>query len=157
MLLLFWMITGAANAQEMTTVVLVRHAEKGVDEGGDPQLTEEGMVRAQSLAELLNVQAIDVIYSTPFNRTRQTVQPMAEARNMEIVEYNPFDMNKILEMIRGARGKTMVISGHSNTVPLIINQLIGEDRYKMIDESDYGNLYILTIADEDVKVLHLRY
>ncbi|MEQ9167386.1 MAG: phosphoglycerate mutase family protein [Fulvivirga sp.] len=137
---------GATAQSELTTVILVRHAEKGVDEAGDPDLDEAGMKRAKELVRVLNGQKIDGIYSTPFKRTRQTVEPLAEAKSLEILDYNPFKMEEVVELITNSKGKTLLFSGHSNTTPALINQIIKEDKFISLDESDYDNLYIVTFS-----------
>jgi hypothetical protein len=48
---------------------------------------------------------------------------------------------------------TVVICGHSNTIPALANILIGKEQYKTFDDSDYGNLLII----KDGTVTHLRY
>ena len=58
-----------ASAPEETTVTtfyLIRHAEKDRSEGvgNDPQLTEEGLQRAQRWAEVLGLEPLDAVYST---------------------------------------------------------------------------------------------
>ena len=144
-LILFSTCTMAQS--ELTTVILVRHAEKGVDEAGDPDLTELGIKRAKELVRVLQDQPIDAIYSTPFKRTRQTVAPLAEAKALEIEDYNPFKMEEVVDLIANSKGKTLVFSGHSNTTPALINQIIKEDKFKSLDESDYDNLYIVTFSE----------
>lgn len=150
--------TSAMAQSELTTVILVRHAEKGVDEAGDPDLTKSGIERAKELVRVLQGQPIDGIYSTPFKRTRQTVAPLAEAKQLKIEDYNPFKMQEVVDLISNSKGKTLVFSGHSNTTPAIINQIIKEDKFKSLDESDYDNLYIVTFSElGNAKVTVLEY
>ena len=49
---------------------------------------------------------------------------------------------------KDTNGKTVLIVGHSNTTPIFTNGLIGEKKYKMIDESNNANLYIVTISKD---------
>ena len=148
----------ALKAQEITTIILVRHAEKGFDEAGDPDLTEEGTQRANELARVLHDTEIDMIYSTPFKRTKQTVQYLAEARQLEVMDYNPFKLDDVIGIINDNKGKTILFSGHSNTTPVILNKLVGEDRYRQLDDKDYDNLYIVTyLSSEQAKVVSLEY
>lgn len=139
-------------------MILVRHAEKAFDEGGDPDLTEEGKVRANELARVLSEVEVDKIYSTAFKRTRQTVEPLAEANALEVEEYNPFELNDIITLIEKHKGQTIVFSGHSNTTPVILNKLVGEDRYRQLDDADYDNLYIVSYLNEgNAKVVSLEF
>lgn len=147
-----------AQTNELTTVILVRHAEKGFDEAGDPDLTEEGTNRAIELKRILHNQHFDAIYSTPFKRTRQTVAPLAAVKNLEVLDYNPFKMDEVMDIINSAKGKTILFSGHSNTTPVIINKIIGSEEYKSMSESDYDNIYIVTFsAIGQAKVIELEY
>ncbi|MEP2770919.1 MAG: phosphoglycerate mutase family protein [Fulvivirga sp.] len=157
-LLLFALGTSGIYAQEITTIILVRHAEKGFDEAGDPDLTEEGEKRASELQRVLQDTEIDFIYSTPFKRTKQTVKFLAEARDLEVLDYNPFKLDDVISIINDNRGKTILFSGHSNTTPVILNKLVGEDRYRQLDDKDYDNLYIVTyLSSEQAKVVSLEY
>lgn len=157
-LLALLMVVNVAVAQEgMTTVIFVRHAEKGFDEGGDPDLTEVGIERANNLARILSAQQIDKIYTTPFKRTLQTVQPVAEKKGVDIEEYNPFKIEETLDIIAKAKGQTLLFSGHSNTIPVLINKLLGNDDFEMIDEREYDNLFVLTLANNQAKLIKLKY
>ncbi len=143
--------------QSISTVILVRHAEKAFDEAGNPDLTEAGMERAKELVRVLENEAIDGIYTTPFNRTRQTIEPLAKSKQLEVMEYNPFKMEEVMEVIKNADGKTLVFSGHSNTVPVMINQITGGEM-PMIDESVYDNLFIISFTEFGKgKVTHLKF
>lgn len=147
-----------AQDEEITTLILVRHAEKAFDKEGDPALTVEGEERAEALAETLEGVDIDAVYSTPFKRTRLTVEPLVKRKGLEIVDYNPFKLEDMVGTIEENRGKTLLISGHSNTTPAILNMLLGEDKFGQLNESDYDNLYIVYyLAVGKVKVLQLQY
>ncbi len=160
LLLLLLINSFLITAQDLpTTVILVRHAEKAFDEGGDPNLTEEGQERAKELARMLESQSVDQIYSTPFKRTMQTVKPLADSKKLEIVEYNPFKLEETIELIKNATGgQTLVFSGHSNTVPVMVNKLLGKESFPMIDESVYDNLFIISFTEFGKgKVTHLKF
>ncbi|GAA0893357.1 hypothetical protein GCM10009122_30360 [Fulvivirga kasyanovii] len=154
------LLLGHVHAQddEITTLILVRHAEKAFDKEGDPVLTEQGEKRAAVLAETLEAVNIDAVYSTPFKRTRLTVEPVVKSKGLEIVDYNPFKLEDMIQTIEESRGKTLLISGHSNTTPAILNMLLGEDKFGQLNESDYDNLYIVYyLAVGKAKVLQLQY
>ena len=53
------------------------------------------------------------------------------------------DTKAFLESIKG---QTVLIVGHSNTTPMFVNAIIGEDKYKQIDDNINGNLYIVMIS-----------
>ena len=50
-------------------------------------------------------------------------------------------------MIDKESGGTVLISGHSNTTPMLVNRLIGKERYQQFDESDYDNLFIVMATE----------
>jgi broad specificity phosphatase PhoE len=147
------------QAQETTTFILVRHAEKATDDPKDPSLSEPGEQRAIALMNLLEKAAITSIYSTPYKRTRSTVLPLAEQLGLEILDYDPSDTNGFVALLKQKhKGGTILISGHSNTTPFLANALLGEQKYEPFDDDDYGNILIVTVS-KSVKpsVVHLTY
>jgi broad specificity phosphatase PhoE len=147
------------RAQQITTFILVRHAEKVMDGSKDPALTEEGKARAGRLQSLLEKSPVDAVYTTPYKRTRATVEPLALARGVTIREYEPQKEPAIDEMLKQHEGKTILVSGHSNTIPEIANWLTGSKEYSEFDESDYGNLLIVSVVKKGsvTKITWLRY
>lgn len=140
---------GTGGAQE-TTIYLVRHAEKA-DESHDAALTAEGKLRAARLADMLVDKNITAVYSTDLIRTKRTAQPTAEhiGEEINIYAYENYDLLK--ELLRH-KGKSYLIVGHSNTVPLLLQQVDPNGSYKDIPEDEYGRLYIITKFKEDIKV-----
>ncbi|MCA6073705.1 phosphoglycerate mutase family protein [Fulvivirga sedimenti] len=147
-----------AGAQDFTTVILVRHAEKDMTAStNNPDLSPEGKARQQALSHALENVDIDVLYSTPYLRTRNTIQGIASARNLEILEYSPFDEAAIKEIIESNQGKTILFSGHSNTVPAMLNMLTGTTNYEPFTDADYDNLFFVIMHGGVVQVLPLKY
>lgn len=160
--ILFVVFNTVAYAQEksITTFILVRHAEKDLTQStNDPDLSAEGKARATRLSDLLKKTEIAAVYSTPFKRTQQTVGPVAQALSLNVVSYQPMVKEDVDLMIKNHAGKTILVSGHSNTVPNLINYLIGEDKYKNFTDDDYGNIVIVSIIErgKDAKVVWMRY
>ena len=131
----------------VTTFILVRHAEKSKDDPRDPSLSEEGIKRAESLDAMLKQADIAALYSSPYKRTRSTVQPIADAKGLEVNTYDPRSAAFLEDIMTKFKGKTIVISGHSNTTPNVVNALIGEDRFKQLSEDDYGKIYIVSVTE----------
>ena len=145
------------SAQE-TTFILVRHAEKQQDGTKDPGLTKEGVARSLRLKDLLAEQEVDAIFSTPYQRTKLTVTPLAAAKEVSIQIYEPFKEGFLGQLIAAYPNQTVIISGHSNTVPLLINKLIGEEKYEQLDDSDYNDLFVVTATEIGKgSELHLNY
>ncbi|PWN06786.1 phosphoglycerate mutase family protein [Rhodohalobacter mucosus] len=157
--LLFPLKGNAQEADNISTFILVRHAEKE-DNSRDPDLSQEGYERAERLAKMLAEIDFDAVYSTPYIRTRETARPLAENNGLELSEYDPGSPDETVPEWRSLhRGDIVLISGHSNTTPAFANALLGREHFKeTFDESDYGNLLIITITPVgEARLLHLRY
>jgi broad specificity phosphatase PhoE len=135
-------------AQAQTTFILVRHAEKAIDGTNNPPLSDAGLLRANNLAALLADQDIDALYSTPFIRTEATLTPIGRDKGLEVKNYDPYaGATWLSDALKKHNGGTIVISGHSNTIPGLANALLGEDRFQQFDDNDYSNLIII-VTDE---------
>ncbi len=150
---------GVIYAQEATTFILVRHAEKASDGTRNPPLSEAGVERANELMNLLSSTDVTAIYSTGYTRTRTTVEPLAEAKKLTIQEYSWGDPKALLSgILQKNWGGTVVISGHSNTTPFLANVILGEEKFEQFDDSDYGNLLVIVATElGSGKLLHLRF
>lgn len=136
------------QAQETTTLYLIRHAEKA-DATKDTELSESGKARAKKWRAFFSDKNIAAIYTTPYKRTIATATPLAEKLGLNINSYNPsqLDLKSVAEM---HRGKSVLIVGHSNTLPNHVNKLLNENKYDEIDESEFGTLYIVTVKGDIV-------
>lgn len=162
LLLLLAVPLSAAEIPEITTVLLVRHAEKvSTDPAAkDPELTEAGRMRANALARMLADAGVDAIYATPFHRTRQTAAPLAKALGLEAIEL-PTGASYAADVVARIRkqpaGSTIVVVGHSNSTQHVMREL-GLADVPVIDESDYDNLFVVTLVDGRApRLLRLRY
>ncbi len=142
---LVWVGTACAQPDEVTTLILVRHAEKMDDGTRDPELSTAGKERANDLINLLRETPIDAIYTTDYKRTRETVTPLAREKGMELKTYAPKDKTALTKIIEDNKGKTIVMVGHSNTTPWVANALLGEDKYPDWKDDDYDNVLILSV------------
>lgn len=135
---------------QITRIIIVRHAEKNIDGSKNPSLSEAGKSRAEKLNLMLTEFKIDRLFSTPYARTTQTLEPIAASRKLEIGSYNPDDKDFAKNLISRQKGKTMVIAGHSNTCAALVNSLVNEHKFQDIDESDYGKIWIVTFKNEQL-------
>lgn len=133
--------------KEITTYYFIRHAEKTDSKNPNPSLNMKGKLRAEKWMNVFNNVKFDLIYSTKYNRTKETALPTAENQDLDIIIYSPgkSDYDKFLGV---TKGKTVLIVGHSNTVPEFVNFVIGEDKYKTIEHHNNCNLYIIEIKDK---------
>ncbi len=140
------------NSSEITTTYyLIRHSEKDTSNTSDrnPDLSEIGIQRAYSWTSILKEIKFDAIYSTNYNRTMQTAKPIADSNQLEIIKYDlsTFNFNEFKE---ATKEKIVLIVGHSNTTPSFANDFIGKNEYQQIEESNYANLYIITVTGNTV-------
>ena len=150
-----------ARAQDVTTIILVRHAEKVREEGvRDPDLTAEGHARAAELVHVLASMDVAAVHSTPLKRTLQTAGPVADHFGLDVITTSPSE-DFLAEMVRKIqvdhRGGVVVVVGHSNTTPSLVNALIGS-AIPEIDDDKFDDLFIVTLnADDRGSVVRLGY
>jgi 2,3-bisphosphoglycerate-dependent phosphoglycerate mutase len=137
-----------AGQEGVTTVFLVRHAEKDTIPEGNPQLSEAGEVRAQVLAHVLEEAGVTAIFASQFRRTQDTVRPLADLLGLEVEVVYANRSDELADTIRqNHRGGVVVVSGHSNTVPEIIVAL-GAGPVAPIEEgNEYDNLYVVSLSE----------
>lgn len=150
-------VFGCASRQAAdppASYVVVRHAEKATEDPGDPVLTDAGRQRAAALADALADAPVAAVYATDFQRTQQTAAPVAARHGLAVTTYDakqPADAFAARLRRDHARG-TVVVVGHSNTVPGIVSALCG-CAVAPIDESDYGNRYFVAFDAQGEAVL----
>lgn len=156
-LLLFAGLLATAARAEPPVIFLVRHAERAAISGhvpSDTGLSEAGRARAQSLAAALRDAKISAIYTSEYNRTRETARPLAMSLGIRPEVIQGDDFRSLLRKLRTARGNVLVV-GHSNTLPQIINALVPSSRVA-VAESDFDNLFVVVRTPEP-RLIQLRY
>jgi 2,3-bisphosphoglycerate-dependent phosphoglycerate mutase len=135
-----------------TTYYFVRHAEKDTTdkENRDPQLTEEGIRRANFLATYFKDKSLDMFYSTDYGRTLQTIIPTLHQFKGNIKSYTAgkdtlFDA----EFWKATYGKKVLVLGHSNTSPRFMNEILSESVYDDLEENTYDIFFRMEI-DKDL-------
>lgn len=155
MILLF----SLTSFSQTTTFIVLRHAEKA-DNSKDPNLSTDGLKRADELRKTLSPISVEAIYATAYNRTKQTVTPLAAEKKVTITEYpanKPYD-ELVNELIDAHRGKTVVIVGHSNTVPEILKALTQNTFEVTISENQFDNLFVVTLTNgKQAQVAPMKY
>lgn len=105
-----------------TIVYVVRHAEKASD-APDADLSSSGRIRAQVLTWMMRDIELQAVYSTNVSRTMNTVSPVAKAKGLNITHYQARP-SKLAAIIRNEHiGKSVLICGHSNTIPGFLSEL----------------------------------
>jgi Tol biopolymer transport system component/phosphohistidine phosphatase SixA len=135
---------------QVTTVVIVRHAEKLND-----SLTEDGEKRAETLAVLISNIGVSAIFSTNLTRTIETANNTADRLDIPIQFYT--SISGVADLIKSEyTGKVVLVVGHSNTVTQTV-QALGVSSVPQFD-GRYDNLYIVRIHPDGLAVLtHLRF
>ncbi len=132
----------------VSTFYLIRHAEKdrSDSENPDPELTQSGLGRAMHWAEILADAELDAVYSTDYNRTSMTASPTSVKNDIDVQYYDPSTID-IEKFKQDNLNKNVLVVGHSNSTPEFANQLLGEDKYYQMDETDNGSLFIIQIVN----------
>ncbi|NZA26584.1 histidine phosphatase family protein [Luteimonas sp. SJ-92] len=139
--------TATAPDSSETTFIVVRHAEKAAGDVRDPPLDARGERRAAALAGQLAALPVSAVYASTTRRARQTAAPTAERHGLQIREYDPARPVSELATVLHTRhaGATVLVVGHSNTVPGIVAALCA-CRVAPLGEDDYGDLYEVRIG-----------
>lgn len=125
-----------------TYYYVVRHAEKA-DNSANPPLSVAGQQRARDLRDSLAGKGIDSIFTSTFIRTRQTAEPLATLLN-KTVRVHGGTPDELVADLKAIKNKAVLVVGHSNTVPVIVNGLSGQT-IPVIDENDFDNMYIIRV------------
>jgi 2,3-bisphosphoglycerate-dependent phosphoglycerate mutase len=154
--LLLFLNAGQLFAQDLT-IILVRHAEKDASPSmvrADPDLSPEGKQRALKFFEVVKKYNPQQIFTTNYRRTRLTVDPLASNQNekyrMWVEAYNPAEQDTFAQKLLGLKVKTVVVVGHSNTIPQLANLLLKQQKYKDLDDSVYNKIFIIRVKGAKV-------
>jgi len=126
-----------------TTLVLVRHADR---DGQLDALTAAGTTRAQELAHVGMKAEFAAIYRSDTNRARDTAAPLAMATGLTPVVYPANEVDQLVaSILADHRGQKVLVVGHSNTVPDII-EAAGGPSLPEIESGEFDNLFVLTLC-----------
>lgn len=145
----------SASSADGTTIYLIRHAERAEDGTDDPPLSEIGTERARVFAEIFKGDQVTHVFSTPYIRTMRSAGPTADEHGLTIEDYNPSDLAGFAESLKNLQG-TILVVGHSNTTPTLVNLLTGSD-LDNLDEQIYDRVYIVNIDKDRRAVLRIDY
>ena len=135
-----------AEKENTSVYYFIRHAEKDRSDSTNknPSLTIQGLERANKWALFFKDKNIAAVYSTNYKRTQQTALPIAKEQNLEIISYTAKELISE-KFIADNKGKNIVIVGHSNTTPELVNSLLGEKKYEDIADRENNNVFIVTL------------
>ena len=140
---------GGSTRETGVTFVLIRHAEKALDDPRDPSLSEAGVQRAERFATRVHDEPIVAVYATQFRRTRQTAAPVAREHGLAVIPYAAAEpAASLAARLRAAHDRgSVVVVGHSNTVPALAQALCG-CVISPTAESEYGRRIDVTVLPD---------
>jgi phosphohistidine phosphatase SixA len=149
--------TFSSLAYAQRTVLLVRHADR-LDDSEDTPLSKAGEARAQLLADLWKDAGITAIYTSQFQRTIKTAEPLAISLKVKPVSTPTGDNAGHFKRIRTEnRDDIVLIVGHDRSVPVLL-KLFGHPVDIKIEPTEYDNLFVLAPKETgSPTVLRLRY
>lgn len=115
------------------TLYLLRHAAAGDRskwEGVDAvrPLTKKGRRQSKSIAEYLGGAGIERIYTSPYTRCAQTVEPLAEAIGAKVREHDALaegpDIDAAYELCDDLAGYNAVLCTHGDVIPAVMNRMM---------------------------------
>lgn len=144
--------------KNQSTFFLVRHAEK-MEGGSDPRLSEIGMARAERLRHIFRKTHLDGIYSSDYHRTRDTCLPTATQHKMETTIYDVSDQTaSFVHFQEWGHNKNMLVAGHSNTIPALLNYLTQTEEYPTMPHEQYDRLFIVSLTKVgEAEVVEMRF
>jgi len=141
----------------MITVLFVRHAD--VEEpppigNPDPPLTMKGVVRAHELAHVAAAAGVSAIFTSDRKRTKETAKPLAARLRLA-----PTVVPDVAQFAAGVRagqfGRVVLVVGHTNTVPAMIDALVTPQPNITIEGFD--NLLVVSLTAGDSQLVRLKY
>ena len=134
-------------------VILTRHAEPGP--GSNPGLSAAGRTRAELLANALGDAALTAIFTSDLRRTKETAEPIAARAQIQPREISSDPQAARLDVL--AAGERVLVVGHTNTVPQLIEALGGPATVE-IDADEFDRLFVVNVqTDGTAAVLFMRY
>ena len=115
------------------TIHLMRHAAAGNRNkwtGVDAvrPLTKKGKRQAQALAEQLSGRGIEAVYTSPYLRCVQTVEPLAEAIGAKVRTHDGLaegpDVDAAYDLVDRLVGTNAVLCTHGDVIPAVINRMM---------------------------------
>jgi phosphohistidine phosphatase SixA len=131
-------------AQQM--LFLVRHGEK-VDNSRDAALSAAGEARANGLADKLRDAGITAIFTSEYQRTRNTAAPLAAKLKLEPQVHKADDTPGLVALLH--KTDRALVVGHSNTLPEIARAY--GVRLEIADD-EYDSIFLLLPGDKPLLV-----
>jgi 2,3-bisphosphoglycerate-dependent phosphoglycerate mutase len=151
-------LSSATSLAKDTVIYIVRHAEKDIKDpkNSDPELNSEGRNRAKALNHFLRKTKITAVFSTNFQRTMQTVEPVALRNGITSKPYDSKQPDELVRLIRSDfEGKNILIAGHSNTILELVKAFGTSPPVNKLNDDDYDLVFIISLhtnGKSDLKI-----
>jgi broad specificity phosphatase PhoE len=133
-----------APIQPASTFYVMRHLN--TPEGmQDPDLTEEGQRNARLLADWFTAEPPVTIFVSNTRRAQQTAAPLAAKLGITPRIYDPRDTPGLIAEVLKEPAPVLIV-GHSNTVPDIVEALGGARPGPLVHE-DFGDVWTISGSD----------
>lgn len=143
----------------MKTVLLLRHADVDPPPGSAPDtlpLNAAGRERAATLLHVAGNAGVSAIFVSPALRTQQTVMPLAARLGIATTQTPPSLQDFVQEVLSDVAGEVVLVAGHSNTVPQMIDALGAPSPDSPLQGHD--DLFVVTVIGEgEAHVARLKY
>jgi len=132
-----------SRAGSTITIILTRHGDRDLLSS---VLNDQGLARAQALADEIGDMNITAIYSPDLLRNINTARPLAKRLGVEInIVPDTSSPEDIIEMIQLKHsGEVVLWVGNTSNLPQIYFKLGGQGR----PPKNYGDLFILKVKDK---------
>jgi hypothetical protein len=153
----------AVDAGKAPAVIfLMRHAEKPIGEGKDPNLSPQGFQRAQALPSLFvhgPLPRPDAIFATApskgSNRPAETIAPLAKALDLKInMDYEDIEAGPLAKRILSGKyaGKVVVIAWHHGEIPNVARALGVTDPPKKWNPDVFDQIWKIQYVDGNAQL-----
>ena len=129
----------------VTTVILIRHADRTPDGTPDPpgpSLNDKGLARSNKLVHVLSKSGVKAIYTSQFTRSKMTAKPFS-MKHSDLPLMRLDTATELRDHILAHHaGQTVLVVGHSDTVPELI-ALLGGPSLPIINDCEFDNLFVV--------------
>jgi len=152
-------ITLFSSCATTQTFYIVRHAEKenNSDEAG---LSQAGIERGIALEKYMAGKKLDTVFTSGLRRAVLTGLSVSLPQGLPHITNSqkiPDGLNGFIERLRKIGStKNILVVGHSNTVPVIVQSLSGQ-AIAPIPETEYNNIYRVVIKGKEKTMEHTKY
>jgi broad specificity phosphatase PhoE len=133
------------------SVILLRHAERE-SSATDSLLSEQGRRRAEGLVKVLKDANVKAILTSEVQRAKDTATPLATALKITPKVVQAQDYAEFRKLIMAEKSGSVLVIGHSNTLPEIIKALGGPA--VTIDETEFDKMFILSLPKASLLIVH---